>query len=1741
MIHFVSFDFQGFSLALEGLRRNISNFFQDSKDPGKGYYRKRKINFENSTDLFDQIGTSVPCPCNGRSETCEPETGHCLNCRENTAGAFCDLCAKGFYGDPKLGLCNPCECPLVENSFSDTCEGDIYDHNCTNCLPGYEGKHCERCSLGYYGVPTMLGGNCLPCNCNPYGSLDRVCDRMTGQCFCRRGIGGRDCTMCKARHILTDVGCKSCDDECIGPLLNDVDFLVESYLKYNISSFAPPPWIPLLTLDNQTIALRKSITNYFHILETGMNISQNFAAEFDFETLADLMYLRGRDINIRGPHLAFDSLEVKEDAEVLYKLLDKIWKRISESVQHLQEQGSNLNFSNAVVTEKISISRMILEEIKQKDIDEIRQEAEREMRKASQVSDAVKNAIMNVSTFSYEEETLNNLTNLFSEFIHLIERKVRLTSVQSSVIVCDSREVEESINRNLLQAENDRVLANQNLEKSTIMLAEALDFIQNVSFILDKVLPLQTLLENATEQLEYHRGILARLNPRYIQKFVIPAAEHAEHLSQQAMYLTNLFSATQVASQFPLLAAKVYDDIINNIEAAEQIAMQTYNTADRALYEADPKTPDSISNQAILLRRKSERLMQDAADLKLDVQAALMKLGKKKIILDKISDDIKLVLSSLEDFKENMDALPRNIGDKLHDTEDIHKSVKENMIGLHTKVEMLVDNIHTELYPKLDGLRIGSSAGLFNVTKTIDVAKATINKAVKKANNVESRVERVKTLNNQMQLSLRDLKNKILLARQKTSNIRVSLSADSAGICVRSFHPEIEPTSTSSIVLHYSVKTEAKDSLLLFLASSVTDDFMIVEMVDRKIRFLWNAGGGSQVIQHNLTIETNDEQLLKDDKWYKIEVNRFGNVATLSVKPTPLGKKSDPYAITGAAPAGYSKMDLDSNSFFYIGGTPKGYRVPRELKARNFAGCLSDVILEGKKVGLWNFITNQGCDGCKEGLVLVFMVLVLVVAAEVADFTAYSFRGDGYAILPQIKRYKKRSYVVTLRFKTFDEDALLFFAPNNENGDFVSLELRDGYVVYQFNLGGQSRSVLKTAQKYNTGNWVRLAAERENLQGRLAVEDEYHDGQLPANSPSTMDLQKSFLYYGGVPPNFTVNLWSGITFQKFFGCMKDLQIDSTPLDLLQNSSFGVEASCTDIPQKSVGFRGSGFIEMKGVPLNQETSFSFSFQTVQDSAVLLLSTFDTGKNFESKKPRNKGRKKKDFYSIALVNGQIEARFDGGNGEAKIETDETYNDGNYHTITIMKTHRKVVMRVDDIEVGSDRLPKGSKDIDAPPQRGLYFGGFREGIDYNSMLSTAVPLFGSIKDAIFNNRILFFSEPVDFKGAGIGRTQKEWFGAEPPYAGVVQPLERCSEMASYNLEKRAVNFGDELFSHAKVAIGRKDFVHDFNVSFDLRTYYPNGLIALVKNDNSISHFAVMLLGGRAVINIYDRKARRVSNPGYLNDGNWHHIEISKEGRHLLFRVDSKKKGLTMKVRRRVTLRSPMYVGGAPEEMEAIQKVVMESFKGCIRNFHLNGNYLDIASGELQNVGHCFSTIEPGAFFSGDAYAIYDNKFDLGIKLDIQMEFKTTRQNGILLALSEAYGVPSIALELDNGNIVISVLLGNEENPFSAVRTFESAYYVCDGQWHMVTAQYAHKTVTLKVDLFDVSIGMSQTIPLEPNTATPLYIGGIPELLPTGAAHNRNNFVGCLRNIAINDRRVEWIDMAARHNVLSNACPTF
>lgn len=43
--------------------------------------------------------------------------------------------------------------------------------------------------------------NCVPCNCDIYGSLRTTCDQQSGQCNCREYVGGRACDACNANYF----------------------------------------------------------------------------------------------------------------------------------------------------------------------------------------------------------------------------------------------------------------------------------------------------------------------------------------------------------------------------------------------------------------------------------------------------------------------------------------------------------------------------------------------------------------------------------------------------------------------------------------------------------------------------------------------------------------------------------------------------------------------------------------------------------------------------------------------------------------------------------------------------------------------------------------------------------------------------------------------------------------------------------------------------------------------------------------------------------------------------------------------------------------------------------------------------------------------------------------------------------------------------------------------------------------------------------------------------------------------------------------------------------------------------------------------------------------------------------------------------------------------------------------------------------------------------------------------------
>ncbi|XP_022106047.1 laminin subunit beta-1-like isoform X2 [Acanthaster planci] len=163
----------------------------------------------------------VPCECNGHSDLpCDPDSGVCQGCRDNTGGEFCQLCLDGYFGNATNGTpgdCQPCRCPGPTgsvNSFAPVCDDNGV---CISCAEGHGGDYCQMCVTGYYGMPTdslTNSGRCVPCSCN---LSPGQCNTVTGECLnCTGNTTGHTCDVCDFGFWGTIDNCQACDCDPLG-------------------------------------------------------------------------------------------------------------------------------------------------------------------------------------------------------------------------------------------------------------------------------------------------------------------------------------------------------------------------------------------------------------------------------------------------------------------------------------------------------------------------------------------------------------------------------------------------------------------------------------------------------------------------------------------------------------------------------------------------------------------------------------------------------------------------------------------------------------------------------------------------------------------------------------------------------------------------------------------------------------------------------------------------------------------------------------------------------------------------------------------------------------------------------------------------------------------------------------------------------------------------------------------------------------------------------------------------------------------------------------------------------------------------------------------------------------------------------------------------------------------------------------------------------------------------------------
>ncbi|XP_009705300.1 PREDICTED: usherin-like, partial [Cariama cristata] len=98
-----------------------------------------------------------------------------------------------FYFSPSsVTGCLPCLCHTA-GSVNQIC--DKITGQCICQDASVTGQTCERCKELYFGFDSVTG-RCQHCNCHPAGAISGTCHLVTGQCVCKQFVTGLKCDNC---------------------------------------------------------------------------------------------------------------------------------------------------------------------------------------------------------------------------------------------------------------------------------------------------------------------------------------------------------------------------------------------------------------------------------------------------------------------------------------------------------------------------------------------------------------------------------------------------------------------------------------------------------------------------------------------------------------------------------------------------------------------------------------------------------------------------------------------------------------------------------------------------------------------------------------------------------------------------------------------------------------------------------------------------------------------------------------------------------------------------------------------------------------------------------------------------------------------------------------------------------------------------------------------------------------------------------------------------------------------------------------------------------------------------------------------------------------------------------------------------------------------------------------------------------------------------------------------------------
>lgn len=1239
-----------------------------------------------------------PCNCSGNIDesdagACDSVTGDCLQCLNNTSGTACNLCAPGFYGDAVVSKnCQTCICDVdgtaecdsyvghckchsnVIGEKCDRCEDDHYgfhsgqgceacdcdyasnstqcdDHSgeC-RCKPGVTGRRCDRCMRGFWNY-TAEG--CTSCACNTDYSRGSSCNVETGQCECLPGVVGEKCDKCPYRWVLLpDTGCQECG-VCHHALLDatdalryDIDPVVDEFGNTARGYYTAQKLVYLNeTVDNLEPSV-KALNP--HLVNLSPLRQQIETLEGDLKTAnRRIQYAdqRARDLSLAGFRLLNDSRAV-------LNVSNGVSQGALKTIGEVEKLADSFDTSESTkVDTAVEEANTILELLK---------ELPNEVPVTNHLDDVkshLETIDEQIEPVKQHSEVLNVLRNSIGGFSDKMENLLEW-SVESNKKSSETRQlldkyVNATANSKFETVKNQTAETNSNIEQTVINALRGNITLDEINRWVGK---LRALQQNLTETNNKLHVILPEkeLGRKNLSELLEEADIHSNNLDHIAYELHTELSNITTNSEMALKAATSYSDIVDAVSNAQLAIKEAKQASNNAT-----ELCDGIGERAGRSDNLASALLEKARDALNTVQASLHPH------LNASRSKVQWILNTDNDSNTQLDAIDKAL-DSISEnpkTELWQKSFDEAVKADNKALEALA--ILKPISAALPNELINAK----NLPKQAEDTNHDTSQTSTQVERVQKLIPQLKNIINEMEMKQDEtnqrlsalgaeeerLREQIAQARELANSIRVGVDFQPSTTLELKLPANIAQQAVKSNVGFY-VKTDKPDGFLLYLGNEnktngrrhKRNDFMALEIQNGYPILTIDIGDGSP----QRIVGTKP---ISDGEWHHIQVSHDGPDVTLTVSDEVQGKE-ELHKTTGTLSGNTAIFNFDpEKTKLFVGGYPQDFQIQDGLKESSFEGQIENLRIGDQDVGLWNFVDAQdNTVGSTERD-------RFIKAEEPSN--GYRFTGHGYVILDSKPYQFKRKSSIHFLFKVGHDvnDGLIFYAGKNDS--FISLELLNGGISFKYKLG--EHAVIFTAGgKFNDDEWHKVEAEREGRSGVLKIDGQlfYQEESPPVNDGEQLHVSDS-MYFGGYPGKLN---HTELSDKHFEGCIKDVQISNVMVHLSKNQkAYGVRPGCPDKVSNGLSFkpRAQGYLRRPQLEVNNHFQVNLKFRTKRSEGLIF---YGSDHNQDA------------TIGLSVHNGALVF---SSQAQSLSTEGDTFNDGEWHTVTATHDTNKLRIVVDD----------------------------------------------------------------------------------------------------------------------------------------------------------------------------------------------------------------------------------------------------------------------------------------------------------------------------------------------------------------------------------------------------------------------------------------------------------------------------